>query len=258
MPCGLVRVSRAELESTPPIRAGLKFLDPYHRQSQRAPAPTVSPHVAKTPDGRLWFANVDGIGLVDPRHLPFNKLPPPVHIETVRINGQELAPSEGLKLSHSSNDLQIHYTALSFTNPDRVMFRYMLEGKDKDWQDVGNRRWASYGGLKPRNYRFRVMASNNDGVWNEAGAAWNFTIVPAYYQTTWFFVLCVMAGAGFLWSLYLLRVRYLKHQFNVQLEARVGERTRIARDLHDTLLQSFQGTLLKFQSRISCKIARKP
>jgi ligand-binding sensor domain-containing protein len=257
MPCGLVRVARAELESTPPSRARLKVFDASDGLSLRAVVGSLNPHVAKSLDGRIWFYNVDGIGVVDPRHLPFNKLPPPVHIETVRLNDQELAPSEGLKLSHSSNDLEIDYTALSFTNPDRVMFRYMLEGHDKDWQNVGTRRYANYGGLKPRNYRFRVMASNNDGVWNEAGASWNFTIVPAYYQTNWFLALCLMVGAGLLWLLHLLRVRYLKHEFNVQMEARVGERTRIARDLHDTLLQSFQGTLLKFHA-VTYKLQNNP
>jgi signal transduction histidine kinase/ligand-binding sensor domain-containing protein len=247
MPCGLVRVARSELDSTSPALHPTVFGAP-DGVSLRTLAGNINPHVAKTPDGRLWFWNVDGIAVVDPRHLPFNKLSPPVDIHTVKINGKEAKPEEGLKLSHSSNELEIRYTALSLTNPDRVQFRYMLEGKDKGWQDAGTQRYADYGGLAPKSYRFRVMASNNDGVWNEAGASWNFTIVPAYYQTNWFFALCVMAGAGFLWLLYLLRVRYLKHAFNVQMEARVGERTRIARDLHDTLLQSFQGVLLKFHA----------
>jgi signal transduction histidine kinase len=171
-----------------------------------------------------------------------------VHIETVKINGKERAPDEGLALSHRSNDLEIDYTALSFTNPDRVQFRYKLEGKDADWQDVGTRRQAYYNSLSPKQYRFRVMASNNDGVWNEAGAAWDFTIVPAFYQTIWFQALCVIAGAGMLWLLHRLRLRQIARQFNVRMEERVNERTRIARDLHDTLLQSFQGVLLKFHA----------
>jgi len=260
MPCGLVRVVRSELESAlpasaPTVRAGSNS-PPLHPTvfdtSDGAEMPAAvggySPHAAKSPDGKIYFSTPDGISVVDRRHLPFNKLPPPAQIVTVKVNGKERAPDEGLALSHSSNDLEIDYTALSFTNPDRVLFRYMLEGKDKDWQDVGTRRWASYGGLPPKKYRFRVMASNNDGVWNEAGASWNFTIVPAYYQTIWFEALCVIAGAVFLWLLHRLRVQYLKHEFSVRLEARVGERTRIARVLHDTLLQSFQGVLLKFSA----------
>src|SRR5262249_36583397 len=114
-----------------------------------------------------------------------------------------------------------------------------------------------YNNLSPKKYRFRVIACNNDGVWNETGATWNFTVVPAYYQTTWFFALCVAAGLASLAGLYRLRVQYMRRQFNLTLDARVGERTRIARDLHDTLLQSFQATLLKF-SAFSFRLSSQP
>src|SRR5262249_43348152 len=135
-----------------------------------------------------------------------------------------------------------------FTDPDRVRFKYKLEGHDKDWQDPGTRRQAYYGGLAPKNYRFRVMASNNDGVWNEAGATWNFRIRPAYYQMIWFQGLCVLAAGGIVWLLFRLRLREVTERLNLRMEERVNERTRIARDLHDTLLQSFQGTLMKFEA----------
>ena len=246
MPCGLVRVARAELDGRSTIHPIV--FDSSDGVRSLALAGGYTPHASKSLDGKLWFATADGLGGVDPGHLPFNKLPPPVHVESVKINGKDVAPEEGLKLSHSSNELEIRYTALSFTNPDRVQFRYMLEGKDKDWRDAGTERLALYGGLAPRHYRFRVMASNNDGVWNEAGAAWNFTIVPAYYQTLWFQGLVILAAAGMLWFLHWLRLRQMARHFNVQLEARIGERTRIARDLHDKLLQSFQGVLLKFSA----------
>ncbi len=114
----------------------------------------------------------------------------------MKVNGNEVAAADGMELSRGSNDLQIDYTALSFTNPERVHVRYKLEGKDADWQDVGTRRQAYYDSLAPKKYRFRVIASNNDGVWNEAGATLNFSIVPAYHQTIWFQGLCVAAGAG--------------------------------------------------------------
>jgi signal transduction histidine kinase len=114
--------------------------------------------------------------------------------------------------------------------------------------DAGTRRQAFYNDLPPRNYRFRVMASDNNAVWNGAGASFDFSIAPMYYQTAWFASLIVAALLASLAALYQMRLRYLKHQFNIRLEARVGERTRIARDLHDTLLQSFQGVLLKFSS----------
>src|SRR5262249_18493557 len=137
---------------------------------------------------------------------------------------------------------------LSFVAPEKVRFRYKLEGHDRDWQDAGARRQAFYNDLPPRNYLFRVIASNNSGVWNEAGAILDFAIDPAYYQTTWFRLSCVAAFLALLGALYYVRLRYVAQQFNIRLEERVGERTRIARDLHDTLLQSFQGVLLKFHA----------
>src|SRR5208282_1970856 len=122
-----------------------------------------------------------------------------------------------------------------------------LEGYDHDWKDMGNDRRAFYTNLAPRNYRFRVMASNNSGVWNEAGDAFDFSIKPAYYQTTWFQASCATAFLGLLWSLYRYRLHQIAQEFNFRLEERVAERTRIARELHDTLLQSFQGLMLRFQ-----------
>jgi signal transduction histidine kinase/ligand-binding sensor domain-containing protein len=258
-PCGLVLVARAELDawagSAPPSRAGLKVLDSSDGVRSDVALSTFTPHVAKSPDGKLWFTTPDGLSVLDPRHLPFNKLPPPVHIETVKINGKERAPDEGLELSHTSNDLEIDYTALSFTNPDRVLYKYKLEGKDADWQDVGTQRYANYGGLPPKKYRFRVMASNNDGVWNEAGAEWNFSITPAYYQTIWFSSLLVLAVAGLLWLLHRLRLRQIAARLNLVHTGRLEERTRIARDLHDTLLQSLAGVSLQLDG-VSKQAAR--
>jgi signal transduction histidine kinase len=129
-----------------------------------------------------------------------------------------------------------------------VEFRYRLDGYDREWKDAGTRRQAFYTDLPPGNYSFRVVASNSDGVWNENAAKLDFVVLPAYYQTNWFRALCVAAFLGLLWGMYQLRVQQLARQFNRTLDARVNERTRIARDLHDTLLQSFQGLLLRFQT----------
>jgi signal transduction histidine kinase len=145
-------------------------------------------------------------------------------------------------------DLQIDYTALSLVAPEKVLFRYKLEGWDQDWQDVGDRRKAFYNNLPPRTYRFKVIACNNSGVWNEAGAFLDFSIAPAYYQTIWFRASVVVALASVMATLYRTRVRRLALQFNARMEERVNERTRIARDLHDTLLQSFHGVVLRFQA----------
>jgi signal transduction histidine kinase len=145
-------------------------------------------------------------------------------------------------------DLEIDYTALSFVAPEKNRFRVKLEGWDRDWQDIGNRRQAFYNNLSPGNYRFRVIASNNSGVWNETGAFLDFSVAPAYYQTNWFRLSCLAAFVALLWMLYLLRLQQLAREFNLGLEARVNERTRIARELHDSLLQGFQGMMFHLQA----------
>src|SRR5262249_39193023 len=145
----------------------------------------------------------------------------------------------GLRLPPGVRDVIVDFTALSLLVPEKVRFRVMLEGQDQDWRELVNQRRVHYSNLAPRPYRFRVLASNNSEVWNEQGAALKFVIPPAWYQTNWFYALCAAAFLASLWTAYQLRVRQLAAQFNMRLEERVAERTRVARDLHDTLLQSF-------------------
>jgi signal transduction histidine kinase/ligand-binding sensor domain-containing protein len=208
-----------------------------------------SPLATKAWDGKLWFIAVNGLATIDPRRLRRNPLPPPVAIEEV-IADRISYPRAGspIRLPPLVRDLQIDYTALSFVAPEKNRFRYKLEGRDRDWQDAGNRRQAFYTDLDPGDYRFRVIASNNSGVWNEQGATLDFSIAPAYWQTNWFRATCLAALLLVLWALYQLRLHQIARTFTARLEERVGERTRIARDLHDTLLQSFQGLLLRFQT----------
>jgi signal transduction histidine kinase/ligand-binding sensor domain-containing protein len=259
MSCGLVRVARSELDTwaaavdknrDPKRVLHSTVFDSSDGVAIQAGPGGFTPQVTKTHDGKLWFTPADGASVIDPDHLPFNKLPPPVHIEQIiadRKTYDATANANGnLRLPPLVRDLEIDYTALSFAVPEKVRFRYKLEGRDRDWQDVGNRRQAFYSDLAPRNYRFRVAACNNSGVWNEAGAFLDFAVAAAYYQTTWFRLLCVAAILALLGAFYRLRLRHMKRQFNMRLEERVNERTRIARDLHDTMLQSFQGVLMKF------------
>jgi len=131
--------------------------------------------------------------------------------------------------------------------PQRVRFRYRLEGYDTDWKDAGTRRSAFYTNLSPDKYTFRVIACNNDGVWNEKGAAITFTLQPAFFQTTWFNALCAVVLILFIWVLYRLRVQIATERVRVRLSVQLAERERIARELHDTLLQGFQGLVLRFQ-----------
>jgi signal transduction histidine kinase len=198
---------------------------------------------------RIWVATSDGLWYLDTdRHRARNPLPPPVRIETVKADGKIMAASPGLKLPKLTHSLQIDYTAFSFVIPERVQFRYKLEGVDTDWQDPGSRRQAYYSDPPPGKHRFWVKACNSDGVWNNAGASFDFSIAPAYYQTGWFQSACVVASLAFLWGLYRYRLHQVIREFHVRIEERVSERTRLARDLHDTLLQSFHGLMLHLQT----------
>jgi PAS domain S-box-containing protein len=192
-----------------------------------------SPHLVKSADGRVWFATVDGVSVIDPRRLPYNELPPPVHIERIIADRKphDAASAAGpVRLPPLARDLQIDYTATSLVAPEKMRFRYRLEGHDKDWQDAGNRRQAFYNDLPPGDYRFRVSASNNSGVWNEAGAALAFSVAPAYYQTAWFRLLLLAALATAIWAAYRWRVRTLTaHLADVQRENR--ERVRAEGEL---------------------------
>src|SRR5262249_49343762 len=156
-----------------------------------------TPHLAVARDGRLWFPTLNGLTSVDPRHMPTNMLPPPVHVEQVIADRMAYGPSGQLALPPLVRDLAIDYTALSLVAPEKNLFRYKLEGRDRDWEDAGTRRQAFYTDLAPGNYRFRVIASNNDGVWNEEGATLAFSIAPAYWQTNWFLALCAIALVAF-------------------------------------------------------------
>jgi signal transduction histidine kinase len=209
----------------------------------RSAAGGYSPRVSKASDGKLWFLPLDGVSVIDPSHLPLNKLPPPVHIEQITADRKTYDAtsdaSEHLRLPPLVRDLQIDYTALSLVAPEKVRFRYKLEGRDDDWRDAGNRRQAFYDNLPPGNYRFRVSASNDSGVWNEAGTFLDFAVAPAFYQTGLFRASCLAAFVALFIALYQLRLRQVARQFDIRLEERLGERTRVARELHDTLLQGF-------------------
>jgi signal transduction histidine kinase/ligand-binding sensor domain-containing protein len=255
--CGLVHVAAADLQlwsaevgQSKPGQSRVRMTVLGNADGIRSfgDLSSFSPHIVRTADGRLWLTGVDGLTVVDPHHTAFNKLPPPVDVERLVADRTPYNASAPQQLPARVRDLEIGYTALSLVAPERIQFRYILEGRDREWQEAGNRRSAIYTDLAPGSYRFHVIASNNSGVWNTQGAALDFSIAPAYWQTVWFRALCVVAFLGLLWTLYQLRLRQVTRAFELGLEARVAERTRIARELHDTLLQSFQGLLLRFQT----------
>jgi signal transduction histidine kinase/ligand-binding sensor domain-containing protein len=208
-----------------------------------------TPSAVATSDGRLWFETQRGTVSIDTTHLMRNTLAPPVTIWSINSAGQRY-PNRAVAIhlpAHTTN-LRIDYSAGSYTVPERVRFRYKLEGSDPGWQDGGARREAIYTNLGPGDYRFQVIASNNDGIWINTGAAIDFAIAPAFYQTKWFYALCALLGFGVLATLYRLRIEQVRAQTSRLLAARLGERERIARELHDTLLQSMQGLIWQFQA----------
>jgi signal transduction histidine kinase/ligand-binding sensor domain-containing protein len=225
--CGLVRIAGSDLDAwvaavdrgDAPPRIRATILDSSDGVRSVAMPTTFSPTATKSRDGKLWFVTHGGVEVVDPRRLPFNTLAPSVHIEQVTANRNSYEALPSLHLPPLIRDLEIDYTALSLAAPEKNQFRYRLEGHDRDWQDVGKRRQAFYNDLPPGNYRFRVLASNNSGVWNEQGAALNFSVAPTYWQTTWFRALCVAAFLVVLWALYQLRLRQIAHGFNARLES---------------------------------------
>jgi signal transduction histidine kinase/ligand-binding sensor domain-containing protein len=205
------------------------------------------PTAVESSDGRIYFVTRGSVVWVDPANIARNTLSPPVWIRSVSVDTRLYNDLETLEFPTHAQNIEINYTAPSLLVPQRVRFRYKLDGFDKEWHDAGTRRQAFYSKLPPGTYTFRVTASNNDGLWSEAGASFVFTIPPSFTQSVLFKALCAVAVFGLLWLLYTIRLRQFTAQVKARLYERLAERTRIARELHDTLLQSFQGLLLHFQ-----------
>lgn len=203
------------------------------------------PSAIRSTDGTLWFSTTGGVVAFDPARLPKNPLVPPVVVTAIKAGGKDYAAVDGLRLAPGTRALDVEFAALSYRAPERVGFRYRLDGVDSDWHNADGRRSAQYTNLAPGQYRFRVIAANDDGLWNTAGTTLTFSIAPSLTQTLWFRVLCGAAVLGALWLLYRMRLRLLARRIAAQMNTRIDERERIARELHDTLLQSIMGLVLK-------------
>jgi signal transduction histidine kinase/ligand-binding sensor domain-containing protein len=246
--CGVVELSDTELQrwwANPETTVETRFYDVLDGARPSTPSFTSAAYSA---DGRVWFVTGVVVQMVDPSRLLHKALPAQTYIESLIADRKEFEAAPDLRVPPNPRDLQIDYTSPTFAIPQKVKFRYRLDGYDRDWHDAGTRRQAFYTDLPPRKYSFRVVASNSDGVWSESAAKLDFSVIPAYYQTNWFRALCLVVFMALLLATYQWRLRHLHHQFEMTLEARVSERTRIARELHDSLLQSFHGLLLRFQT----------
>jgi signal transduction histidine kinase/ligand-binding sensor domain-containing protein len=208
---------------------------------------------ARTPDGLLWFTLSNGVVRIDPARLPKGEpAPPRVEVQQLLIHGEPAgtaaAPDSPLQLAAGTRDLEIAYTAISLAQPERTRFRYRLVGQDRDWQEAGARRRAFYTNLGPGAYEFRVEAAQDGGPWSAEAAAMRFEIAPTLTQNAWFRAAAVVAGLAALAGVAALRARQRRAHEQDRLAARVQERERIARDLHDTLLQGVYGLILRFEA----------
>jgi ligand-binding sensor domain-containing protein/signal transduction histidine kinase len=215
----------------------------------------------QAPDGEIFFGGSNGFNAFVPEDVRDDAYVPPVAITNftifnrpVRIGGESVLKKaspyvESLTLPYSDNVFSFEFAALSYANSHKNRYRYRLEGFDPGWSEVDSKhRLATYTNLDPSEYVFRVQGSNSDGTWNEEGVSLSILITPPWWRTTWFRASCAGLFLALLAGAYRLRMRQVQHAFDLTLEARVGERTRIARELHDTLLQSFHGLMLRFQT----------
>jgi ligand-binding sensor domain-containing protein/signal transduction histidine kinase len=246
---GVACISRSELDRAAQDashRVAYTFLDDGDGLKGNPDRGWQSPAV-RAGDGRLWFKTSEGVAIIDPRELTRNVVTPPVRVERLVADGDLTDASQPVRLRPLTRDIEIDYTALSLAEPRKVRFRYRLDGFDPDWRDVGTRRQAFYTNLQPRSYRFRVLACNNDGVWNESGATLDFDLLPAFYQTRSFPLLCIVALVIVAWGAYRLRVWQVTRQLRERFEERLKERTRIAQELHDSLIQDVMGISLQVE-----------
>lgn len=247
--CGLVRVERAEWNSwltdeKRTVRATIFGIEDGVRN--RGFGSAFGPVVTESADGRIWFLVGDGVSVFSPRQLSSVPAPPQVHVEEIRSDGatyERTATSHsGLRLPPNPRNLEIAYTATSLRAPEKVRFRFKLEGQDPDWREVVNKRQVEYSNLSPGGYRFHVTAAIADGPWNPEEALLDFDVAPAFYQTRGFVVALVLLGVLVGGGIHYLRLRQVARAMSARFDERLAERVRVAREIHDTFLQTVQGS----------------
>jgi signal transduction histidine kinase/ligand-binding sensor domain-containing protein len=245
---GLVRVDKHEIVkalATPSYRIRYRLYDTFDGLAGAATGIIGS---ARASDGTLWFVRGGGLTRLDPRDLgPGENRPSepgPVRIETAIANERRFTPVPHETFPPDTRRLQINFSALTLSAPDKMRFRYRLDGVDPDWIDAETRRLAFYTNLSPGQYRFRVEADTDDGTWNASTAAWDFTIQPAFYQRIWFSTICIAAVVLAIWAIWRFRLELIRRRFRLVL----AERARLSREIHDTLLQGLVGVMLQLDA----------
>jgi signal transduction histidine kinase/ligand-binding sensor domain-containing protein len=248
---GLVHLTAAETRlaaADPAYRAHGEVFDASDGVRGNSARLRPLPSAIEGTDGRLWFLTNVGLYSVDPARIVRKPLPPPVLIQSLTVDDKSYVPTGELKLPQRTTSVRIDYVAVSLAMAEKIRYRYRLDGVDKSWQEVQGRRQAYYTNLGPGPHRFHVVAANSDGLWNHPEATLDFVIAPTFVQTGWFIALCAVGGGLVAWMLIRIRVRQVAARVRGRLDERMAERERIARELHDTLLQSTQGLILRFQA----------
>nr|WP_315249150.1 two-component regulator propeller domain-containing protein [uncultured Duganella sp.] len=258
---GLFRVDAAEIarfQRDSGYRVHYERFDSLDGLAGNAPSRMPLPSMVQAADGQLWLSTTVGVFRLDPSLRPRTAPAAPVRILAIGQPGQLQTARDGLRLAQGSTAVQIDYTALALAMPERVAFRYRLEGVDRDWQLAGTRRTANYNNLGPGDFRFSVQATDYLGGWSGQQTTLAFGIEPSLTQSRWFKALCVALLLGACWLLYRWRLRTFAAGVAARLQERTSERERIARELHDTVLQSVQGMILHVHAAALELPAREP
>ena len=249
-PCGIIHLPPGELDrwaNAPESRVHiLDHFDNMDGTENVSIGHYYSPPVTIAPDGRLLFVTTSGLGVIDPKHSVRSSFAPPVHLEGIQADARSFPITGEVALPPNLHVVRISYSALDFSTPQKVRYKYRLDGYDSDWSEVLSSREAVYTRLPPGRYRFRVIACGGSGIWNEVGDSVNLRVSPAFYQTRLFLVLCLVLFTLLGWIAYMARIRFVCRRTTEHMEVQINERLQISRDLHDTLLQGVQGLVLSF------------
>jgi signal transduction histidine kinase/ligand-binding sensor domain-containing protein len=247
---GIIKIDAAEIQNAllnPDLPMRFTLFDELDGVDEMSRPPTPLPSIVDGGSGLLYFSMYTHVLLIDTTRMTRNVVAPTVIIRSLTAGAADYMNSTDAVLPPNPDKVTIRFAASSLLIPQRVRFRYRLEGIDEAWQS-GNERFALYSRLPPGRYTFHVTASNNDGIWSKEEAAVSFTIPPSFVQSSGFKTLCAAAALGILWLGYRIRLQRMTAQVRRRLYERLEERTRIARDLHDTFFQGIEGLLLRFNT----------